>query len=474
MNNKKESPPISLFESIFPLIVMMLCLTLGSLAFEVGSEMLIVVLIISATVAGIIAIRRGCTWDSIQKAAGDKLADAVPALIILLTIGMLVGTWMFSGTIPMLVFFGIQWINPTYIVLTAFLITSLMSLTGSSWAAAGTIGVALMGVAHTVDAPLAATAGAIISGAYFGDKLSPLSDTTNICAMAAKANLYDHIRNMLYTAGPSFILAFTVYAIVGVFSDEMTATDMANEAAILNEIEAIYQFSWLTIIPAVIVIISTVRRYPAAIAMCASSVSALVVGVVAHGFSVSDAFMAAVSGFNVNMVGGSETFSDPLNSLLNRGGIYSMSNTVILVFIAFIFAGAMTVSGALPKILNTMLEKAQSVFGLIAATMVSGATLIGLTSHGGVTALVVGGLFQDAYKEKGLAPENLSRSLEDSVTMLDPIMPWTVSGLFMAATLGVPTLEYLPWAIFCLSGCVFSLLIAAMYARTGFGIPLVK
>ena len=180
-----------------------------------------------------------------------------------------------------------------------------------------------------------------------------------------------------------------------------------------------------------------------------------------HGFS-------AINGFDLNMTGLTRTPSESLTSLLSRGGINSMSTTLFLIIAAFLLAAAVDVSGGLNKLLNAILSKANSLTGLIAASLASGATMIALTSHGGVTALIAGGLFQTAYREQDLAPENLSRSLEDSVTILEPLMPWTVSAIFMATTLGVPTLEYLPWAIFCMTGWMFSLLLATFYPRTRF------
>ena len=188
-----------------------------------------------------------------------------------------------------------------------------------------------------------------------------------------------------------------------------------------------------------------------------------------HGFSAQHAIISAINGFDVNMTGLTRTPSESLTSLLSRGGINSMSTTFSLI-IAFLLAAAMDVSGGLNKLLNAILSKANSLTGLIAASLASGATMIALTSHGGVTALIVGGLFQTAYREQILAPENLSRSLEDSVTILEPLMPCTVSAIFMATTLGVPTLEYLPWAIFCMTGWMFSLLLATFYPRTRFGL----
>ncbi len=453
---------------------MLVCLVGGGLLFPMGTELLVFVMFVAAAVAGVIAMRHGHGWDDIQRSTGEKLAAVLPVILILLSIGMLIGTWMFSGTIPALVYYGIKLVNPQFMIITAFLVTGTMSLTGSSWASAGTIGVALMGVAAAIDAPLAATAGAVVSGAYFGDKLSPLSDSTNICAIGANANLYDHIRNMVYTAGPSFLIALVVYFIAGTMTEvDLTALAIGDHP-LLVEIERTYNINWVVFLPAVVVLWGTLNRKPAALVMLISSVVAMAVGITVHEFTFYNSVLAAISGFNVSMAdsiaASGAAPSDMLRSLLNRGGVNSMSSTLIIIIAAFLIAAGMDISGGLDKLLQSMLQRARSVFGLIAATMASGATMIALTSHGGVTALIVGGLFQDAYRERGLAPENLSRSLEDSVTILEPLMPWTVSAIFMATTLGVPTIEYMPWAVFCMTGWMFSLLLAATFPRTGFGL----
>lgn len=465
--------PISLAESIAPLATMLVCFIVGGRLFSAAGGLLVAVMLIAAAVAGVIAWRHGHGWEEMQRSAGDKLGAVLPAILILLSIGMLIGTWMFSGTIPLLVYYGLQWISPTYFVFTAFLVTAVMSLTGSSWASAGTIGVALMGIAAVQGAPLAATAGAVVSGAYFGDKLSPLSDSTNICAIGAGANLYDHIRNLLYTSLPSFVVAAVVYAVVGVIDAQPQRIIGADGSRLIQEIPAHFRVSGFVFLPALVVVAGTLKRYHAALTMAASCVVAVVVGVVLHGFSLADGLTAAVSGFRAEMTHAATAGVAPssmLAGLLNRGGLYSMSDTLVLIIAAFLLAAAMDVAGALQRLLRFLLSGARSVFRLVAMTMVAGATVIALTSHNGVTALIVGGLFQDAYRERGLAPENLSRTMEDSATIIEPIMPWTVSAIFMATTLGVPTIEYMPWAVFCSTGAIFSLLLAAAFSRTGFGL----
>lgn len=458
---------------------MLVCFLIGGLVLEMGTALLILVMLGAATVAGILAGRRGFTWDDIQRSTGEKLASVLPAILILLTIGMLIGTWVFSGTIPALIYYGLKLVNPKYMVLTAFLVTAVMSIcTGTSWGSAGTIGVALMGMAAALNTPLAATAGAVVSGAYFGDKLSPLSDSTNICAIGANANLYDHIRNMLYTAVPSFLIALIVYALAGTAAQAGSATLPESASQLLREIDAIYSLNVLILLPPIFVVTGIILKYPPVLTMAGSSLLAMAIGVSLQGFSIQNALTAAVNGFNMNMIEtlGLEaaSFSRALNTLLNRGGLYSMVSTLLIIISAFLLAAGMDLSGALDKIINSMLQRVRSIFGLIVATLASGGIMISLTSHGGVTALIIGGLFQKAYRERRLAPENLSRSLEDSVTIVEPLMPWTVSAIFMATTLGVATTAYMPWAVFCFCGPFFSFLYAATFSRTGFGLKLLE
>jgi len=413
-------------------------------------------------------------WDAIQAATGERIASVLPGLLILLAIGLLIATWIASGTVPFLVYWGVRLVDPRYLVVTAFLATAVMSLvTGTSWGSAGTIGVALMGMAAALEVPLAVTAGAVVSGAYFGDKLSPLSDTTNCSAIGAGAPLYTHIRHMLWTAVPSTVAALLVYTLV---ADPGAAGNGLPEGArrLLADLESVYTLGWVVLLPPVIVIWGILRRTPPALALALSSLAAAIIAVLVQGFGISETVAALGGGFRLEFLASAGV--DPASvgpafaTLVERGGLYPMANTLVVILSAFLLAGGMHASGSLDLLIRRMLDSVRSVFGLIAATMASGATMIALTSHGLVTALVIGELFQGAYDEQGMARENLSRSLEDSVTVTEPIMPWTVSAVFMATTLGVSTVSYLPWAVFCYGGPVFSLLWAALYRRTGVGL----
>ncbi|MEO5588927.1 MAG: Na+/H+ antiporter NhaC [Gemmatimonadaceae bacterium] len=462
-----------MIEALAPLVSLAALIVAAAVFMELNGQVLVVVILASAGIAGLIAVRHGSTWDDIQRVTGERIAAVLPVILILLAIGMLIASWIVSGTIPFIVYWGVQLVRPELLVLTAFLATAIMSVcTGTSWGSAGTIGVALMGMAGALHAPLPMVAGAVVSGAYFGDKMSPLSDSTNICAIAAGVPLYRSIRHLLYTAIPSFIVCLVVYSLASRLVPSGVEGLPPSAQAMLRDVEGAFSLTWIVLIPVVVVLWGIMRNYPPALAISLSAVIALVIAVVFQQVAAIDALTSAVAGAKVEMlhVPPGSTHSSGFLTLIQRGGLESMAPTLVVIIAAFILAAAMEVSGALNLLIERMLSAVTSLFKLIAATMAAGGTMIALTSHGGVTALVIGGLFQPAYRERGLAPENLSRSLEDSVTITEPLMPWTVSAIFMATTLGVPTIQYAPWAVFCYGGPIFSLLIAATYRRTHFGI----
>lgn len=463
-----ESKPMSLAMAMAPVATLFVAILTGVFTQGFSSDMLLAALLVAASVAALVARMRGKSWDDIQAATGKRIADALPAILILLSIGALLGSWMFSGSIPLMVALGVDLINPHYMALTAFLATALMSIiSGTSWGSAGTIGVALMGAANAMGMPLAPVAGAVVSGAYFGDKLSPLSDMTNIAAIGAGAELYAHIRHMLATSLPAMLIAIAVYAALGLMSGPHEGA--AAGAAVRDELAGVFHLNFWAAIPLLVAIGGVILRAPPALAIMASAFVALIIGVAAQGFPADAALKALVSGFDVASASGASV-SAPLERLLNRGGFFSMAPTLIFIIAAFILAASMEISGALDRMLEALLKTVRSAFGLVAATTAAGATVVAMTSHGGVTSLIVGGLFRDSYAARGLAPENLSRAIEDSVTVTEPLMPWTVSALFMASTLGVATADYLPWAVFCYLGPIISLLFAAIFQATGWGL----
>ncbi|MTI71985.1 MAG: Na+/H+ antiporter NhaC [Firmicutes bacterium] len=455
-------------EAILPIIVMLLLLGFGYGYMHLRAEPL---LILAAGFAGIIGKRTGLTWKEMLDAIVDKLAKAMPATLILITVGLLIGTWMLSGTIPMLIFYGVQIINPKFILVTAFLVSALIStVTGTSWGSVGTVGVALIGIATGLGVSLPATAGAIVAGAYFGDKLSPLSDTTNLAPIAAGSELYEHIKHMLYTTVPPFIISLVIYTIVGFNSQAAKVTTPEKVNTMLNTLDIIFNWNIVLILPILIVLYGSITKKPTIPTMSISAFIAAIMGVTIQNFTLNNAFNSMVNGFNVSMVN-IEGF-DPssviwdVTRLVNRGGMSSMMGTVLIAFCAFGFAGIVSKTGCLEVVLEKLLKTIKSVGGLVLSTVISCLTMAVVTGSSYLSILIPGEMFKETYITKGLHPKNLSRTLEDSGTVFVPLVPWSMAGVYMASTLGVPVIEYAPWAILNYTGFIF----AIIYGFTGFGI----
>jgi NhaC family Na+:H+ antiporter len=429
-------------------------------------SLLVLAMLALAAIVGGVAVARGASWAEIEAATAQQVARVLPALLILLAIGLLIGTWMIAGTIPYLVAWGVRLVDPAHLALTAFLAAALMStVTGTSWGSAGTIGVAMMGTASALGVPLPLVAGAVVSGAYFGDKMSPLSDTTIVAALSAETDVYAHIRALTHTAVPSFVVALLVFGLAGGGEGATALAETARGGAFAEELAQRFTLSPIVLLPPVVVLLAIARRVPSAVAIALSSVVAMGVALVVQDAAPLTVVDAAVGGVRADMLraglDGAPPSADVVR-LVERGGMRSMTPTLLVVFAAFLLTGALQVSGALDALLRRLLAAARTPFRLVAATMAAGLAVIGLTSHGSVTMLLVGGLVRDAYTERGLPRTLLSRSLEDSVTITEVLMPWTVTGVFMATTLGVPTVELAPWAVFCWLGPLWSLLLAAL------------
>ncbi|HFV9290396.1 MULTISPECIES: Na+/H+ antiporter NhaC [Serratia] len=468
MDGKKT---LNLWLALLPIVAMLTLLIVGYGVWELRIEPL---LLLSAAVAAGLALWQGYSWDDIINSIVSKLAKAMPVIMILICVGGLIGTWMISGTIPYMVYWGLKVISPQYILIAAFFLTSVISVcTGTSWGSAGTVGVALMGVAAGLDVPLAAAAGAVVSGAYFGDKISPLSDSTNFAAIVAETDLYAHIKHLMYTTLPSFVLAATVYLIAGHSSMVGTVATPQRVTDIIVGLESLYHFNLLLILPPVLVLWGAVTKRPVIPVMLAACVLAIGLAVVMQGFSLKQGLNALMDGFNLSMFAErghdiSGVIAD-VPRLLNRGGMFSMMSTILLVLCAFSFAGALTLTGALTVIINRLLKVVRTTGQLIAATVGTTILVTGATSDGKLALLIPAELYKDAYRRMGLDNTNLSRTIEDAGTVIEPLIPWTAAGVYMATTLGVNTLDLLPWAVQCYAAVFFALI----YGFTGFGIARV-
>lgn len=447
----------SLLISLIPIITMALLLGIGYGIFQIRAEVL---LIASALVSGILGYSLGYSWKEMQKGIVDSVSQAMPAMLIVICVGLLIGAWIASGTIPMLIFYGLKIISPAYFLVTAGIVCSVISLfTGTSWGTVGTIGIAFMGIAKGLGIPAAPAAGAIITGAYFGDKLSPFSDTTNLAPIAAKSNLFDHIRHLLWTTVPAWFIGLIIYFFIGLqYKDQILP--QAEMQAILSAIQNNFTFSWWLFLPPVIIIFFAVKKLPTIPGMLFASISAVIIGLFYQDTSFKDMLNAMAIGFEAN------TGLEQVDRLLTRGGMMSMMGVTLIAFCAFAFAGIVQSTGMLKTILDSLLKFVHNTGMLITSAALSSSIVAFITGSSFLSIIIPGELFAPAFKERNLAAKNLSRTTEDSGTVIVPLVPWSMAGIYMSGTLGVTTLEYVPWSFMCYFGIFF----AIFYGFTGIGI----
>src|SRR5699024_145683 len=348
----------TLLESFLPIIVMLLLLAIVFGVYGLSPEPL---LILSSIFAGFIAMRLGVNWEVPLKGFRERLDIAMPAILVLISIGILIGTWMHAGTIRMMIYSCIEMISPQFIVLIAFIVSAIISIvTGTSWGSAGTVGVALMGIATGLGVSLPATAGAVVAGAYFGDKLSPLSDTTNLAPIAAGSKLYEHIKHMFYTTIPAAVISMIAYLIVGfnISSDDATAPE--EMTSMLTTLDDMFKWNILLLLPAAMVLYGSIRKKPTLPTIIFSSVVAGAIAIFYQGFSFPDVFASTVTGFDVSMIAkegfNPDTVPEQVTELVTQGGMQSMTSVILIAFSAFAFAGIITKSGALDVIMATLLK----------------------------------------------------------------------------------------------------------------------
>lgn len=457
-------------EAMVPMLAMVLLLGLGYGKYGLPIQAL---LIIASAIAAVIAKRVGYTWKDMIGGISDKIHSSIPSLLVMVCVGAMISSWMVSGTVPMMIYYGIKIIDPQFLFVTAFFVTAIIStFTGTSFGSAGTAGVVIMGIAIAVGVPLEIAAGAVISGAVFGDKLSPFSDTTILAPIAAGADLYDHIKHMLYTTGAATIVCIIVYTFVGINMDVKSMTNPETVTSILSNLETLYVFNPLLLVPPVLVFWGAYTKKPTIPMLILAAAVALVLGIVFQNVSLKTAMQAFVNGFKVTMLPAAAGVSvvKPVLSLLQRGGLMGMMSTVLLVLCAFSFAGIFSKAGCIEVILERFITSIKSVGQLVTATVGSTLFMSIVTGSSYLAILIPGEMFKDMYAKFGLEPKNLSRTLEDAGTCAVPLVPWAVAGTYMAATLGVPTVSYIPWAILCYSSMIF----AIIYGFTGFGIAKIK
>ena len=433
---QKKEPSLGI--SLIPVIAIITALGVAIIVFEQDPH---IPIIIGAIVAALIAVfSLGYSWEEVQRGIIDSIGSVMQAIIILAIIGMLIGTWIGGGIVPTLIYYGLQILSPSFFLITALLICSIVAVsTGSSWTTAGTVGVALIGIAQGLGISPALAAGTIVSGAYFGDKMSPLSDTTNLAPAMAGANLFDHIRHMVYTTGAAYVIVAIIYIIIGL-QYRGSAIDSSQIDGILAAIESIYTINPLLLLVPVITITAVAMKIPA-IPGLLLGVGLGAIAMLFQGGQGLGEIIGAIH-YGVEAATGHEMVDD----LLTGGGLDSMMWTISLIMAALTFGGILEVTGMMATIANKMLEGAINTGSLVLVTVVSCIFINVLCADQYLAIALPGKMFKEEYAKRGLSPRNLSRALEDSGTLTSPLVPWNTCGAAMAGFLGVATLAYAPYA----------------------------
>lgn len=428
------------------------------------------ILLLSAAVAAVVAMLNGSRWKALLKGIEKSISSTTGALLILLLIGSLAGAWMISGIVPAMIYYGLQILSPGIFLPAAAIICAIVSVaTGSSWSTSATVGIALIGIGKAIGLSEAIVAGAVISGAYFGDKISPLSDTTNLAPAMAGTDLFTHIRYMLYTTVPSFSIALIIFIIMSLSTNAQG--DVNNINPLLRELEQTFNLTpWLFVVPALVIFL-IVRKVPALPAILIGTLAGGLFALIFQrellismgGESWSDYYRIIMDAFTVSVQYKAE--HPVLAELLSSGGMSGMLGTVWLIIAAMVFGGIMEAAGFLKTLSATLLSLAKGTFSLIATT--AGTCIFtNVTASDQYLAIVVPGrMYAKAYEDQNLAPENLSRTLEDSGTVTSVLIPWNTCGAYQASVLNVNTMAYLPYAFFNIISPFMTLLYAALGMR---------
>lgn len=471
----------SLLDALIP--VVSLILMLGFSVYLFGSDSSSgpnqIVLITGAAIASIVALKNGLTWVGILEAIIDGISTAMGAILILLSVGALIGTWLMSGTVPSLIYYGLEILSPGWFYAAACIICAVSSLAiGSSWTVAGTLGVALVGIAGGLGLSPAVAAGAIISGAYFGDKMSPLSDTTNLAPAVVGTDLFTHIRHMAWTTGPSFCIALILYALMGIGAG--AGTDVGALDSLKATLSDNFQISAITLLPLAVVFFLAYKKVPPIPTILLGALLGGVFAAVmqpqvvidfANSPNLSPGF-AMIKGVWLALADGytSSTGVADVDDLLSRGGMSSMLNTIWLIICALSFGAVLEHAGILKRLVQSALAAAKSTGTLIMTVVLSciGINIIAADQY--IAIVLPGKMYKAEFERRGLDARNLSRVIEDSGTLTSPLVPWNTCGAFMAGTLGVATLAYLPFAFLNLVNPIISVI----YGFTGFTIKRVE
>jgi NhaC family Na+:H+ antiporter len=474
--NKKNNKKPSLTDALIPVFSLLILLALAVYYFgdDSSSGPNQIALMLCAGIACLVGLKNGYRRKEIEQGIVKGISLTLGAILILLAVGSLIGTWLLAGTVPTMIYFGLQILNPQYFYISCCLICALVALCiGSSWTVAATIGVALMGVATGLEASLPTTAGAIISGAYFGDKLSPLSDTTNLAPAIAGTELFAHIRHMMWSTIPSFIIALIVFTVLG-FNEANTNTDEAMNT-LLASLQEEFFIAWYLLLPLVVTLFLAIKKIPAFPAIGIGAIVGAICAVLFQQPLILSFAEPNTTVLNANimvvwrvMYAGVElnTGNTLVDSLLSGGGMGSMLNTIWLIITAMTFGAIMERVGLLNKLVQSLLKFARSTGSLITTTIFTAFGTNCIAADQYIAIVMPGRMFKQEYANRDLAPENLSRALEDGGTVTSALIPWNTCGAYMQSVLLINPFDY---AIYCVFNWLTPI-IGMILAFTGFKI----
>ncbi len=450
---RREDPPIWL--AILPVIAMALLLGVGYGMYRIRPQVLLVV---AAFITGLLALINRISWKEMEEGIVSSIHKALPAILIMICVGILIGAWISAGTIPMIIYYGLKLISPKFFLVTAYIVCSIVSgATGTSWGTIGTLGVAFIGIAMAQGVPLGIAAGAIVSGSYFGDKMSPFSDVANLAPVAAGANLFDHLKHMAWSAVPAWFIGLLIYFLVGFkYQAENLGDDTIGP--ILQTLGSHFHFHMLLLLPIIIVLVAAFAKKPVIPSMIFSALIAGILAVIFQHEMVIDVARAVNTGYPAN------TGVESVDRLLSRGGMMSMMETQLVAFTAFSFGGIMQRSGFLNVLLNCVMKFAEKIWSIVLTTIGVSVVTAMITGSSYLSMIIPGELLAPVFKKKNLAAKNLSRIIEESGAIIVPLIPWSMAGVYITGTLGVSPFQYLPWA-FMNYLSVFMLMI---FGLTGF------
>ncbi|RDY29134.1 Na+/H+ antiporter NhaC [Romboutsia weinsteinii] len=424
----------------FAALVMLAIISLTTVGIVVFDASITTMFLLSWLIVVPAAMKLGYTNNEIEEFGFQVGKDAFQSNLIILSVGVLIGTWIAAGTIPTVVYSGLTIITPKFFLLTTLIVCALTSIaTGTSWGTLGTSGIAMMSIGTSMGIPAGLTAGAVISGAFFGDKMSPLSDSTNLAAAVCKTDVITHMKHMLFTTVPAFLICIVLYTVIG-FKYAGNTIDYNQINEVMSVLKSNFNIGFIAIIPILFLLTMLLLQKPAIVSILSSSIMAVLISIIQEGEKIGDLLGYMLNGYSI------ETGLVYTDKLLNRGGIMSMAETVLLVFIVFVIAGILQKTGFLEVLLQPMIDKiGNSRAKLVGSTFIVSYAANAFSSSMMFTSVFVGTIMSPLYKEFKLKPENLSRIIEDTATLGGPLIPWNSNAIFCSQTLGVSPYEFIPY-----------------------------